>query len=160
MTEEERAWNYVLRLLSFRPRTRTELRQRLLRRGFPEELVTKILTKAEEQGLVNDEVFARLYAEDRLVFRPCPRRMVAAELRAKGVEAKLAAAAAQAALPEISEEELARRALAEKRARWEKLPPPVALRRAYSFLLRRGFSPDLARKVVEEAFGPWTSASE
>ncbi len=160
MTEEERAWNYVLRLLSLRPRTRTELRQRLLRRGFPEELVGRILARAEEEGLVNDEVFARLYAEDRLISRPCPRRMVAAELRAKGVEAKIAAAAAHAAFPELSEEELARRALAEKRARWEKLSRPVALRRAYSFLLRRGFSPDLARKVVEEAFGPWISASE
>jgi regulatory protein len=160
MTEEERAWNYVLRLLSFRPRTRAELRQRLLRRGFSEDLVSQVLARAEEAGLVDDRAFARLYAEERLATRPRPRRLVAAELRAKGVEARLAVEAARTAFPELSEEELARRALAEKKGRWEGLPKPVALRRAYAFLLRRGFSPDLSRRIVEEAFGPWTFESE
>lgn len=157
---EERAWNYVLRLLSFRPRTRAELRQRLLRRGFSEDLISQVLAKAEEAGLVDDRAFARLYAEERLATRPRPRRLVAAELRAKGVEARLAVEAARDAFPELSEEELARRALAEKKGRWEGLPKPVAIRRAYAFLLRRGFSPDLSRGIVEEAFGPWTSEWE
>jgi regulatory protein len=160
MTEEERAWNYVLRLLSLRPRTRAELRLRLLRRGYAEALVTKVLAKAEEEGLVDDRAFAQLYAEERLTLRPRPRRVVAAELRAKGVEPRLAAEAARLALPEVSEEALARRALAGKRTRWEGLPQPLALRRAYAFLLRRGFSPELARKIAEEAFGSWTSESE
>lgn len=160
MTEEERAWNYVLRLLSFRPRTRAELRQRLLRRGFSAELVRDILRRAEKAGLLDDQAFAELYAEDRLLSRPCARGLVARELLAKGVEGRLAAEAAQKAFPELSDEELARRALSEKLRRFEKLSRPVALRRAYSFLLRRGFHPDLAKKVVEEALGPWTSASE
>ncbi len=160
MNEEERAWNYVLRLLSFRPRTRAELEVRLLRRGFSPELREEILARAEEAGLVDDRAFARLYAEDRLSSRPCPRQRVVAELRAKGVAGSIAAEAAHSAFPELNEEELARRALAEKRHRLEKLPQPVALRRAYAFLLRRGFSPPLARQVAEEAFGPWTSASE
>lgn len=160
MTEEVRAWNYVLRLISLRPRTQAELRQRLLRKGFSADLAERILARAEEAGLVDDGIFARLYAEDRLISRPCPRRRVVTELRARGVDERLAVEAAQAAFAGISEEELARRALEGKRARWEKLPQPVALRRAYSFLLRRGFSPDLARKVAEEVFGPWISASE
>jgi len=106
---------------------------------------------------VDDRAFARLYAEERLATRPRPRRLVAAELRAKGIEAKLAAEAAREVFPELSEEELARRALAERRSRWEGLPKPVAIRRAYAFLLRRGFSPELSRRIVEEAFGPWSS---
>lgn len=159
MTEEERAWNYVLRLISIRPRSQAELRQRLLRKGFAEDLAGQILAKAEEAGFADDRVFARLYAEDRLLFRPCPRRRVVAELRAMGVDEKLAAEATQRAFADASEEELARRALEGKRARWEKLPQPLALRRAYSFLLRRGFTLDLARKVAEESFGPWTSES-
>ncbi|MGB9756937.1 MAG: regulatory protein RecX [Candidatus Bipolaricaulaceae bacterium] len=160
MNEEERAWNYVLRLLSFRPRTRAEIRERLLRRGFPAELVERILARAEEEGLVDDRAFARLYAEDRLTSRPRPRRLVAAELRAKGVEPRLAAEVSRSVLPELSEEELARRAFLEKKRRWEALPKPLAVRRAYAFLLRRGFSPELSRKIVEEAFGPWTSEWE
>lgn len=160
MTEEERAWAYALRLLSIRPRAREELRLRLLRRGFPPEVVEKVLTRAEETALLDDQAFAQLYAEDRLLSRPCPRRRVAWELKARGVAASLAEEAARAALPELSEEDLARQALASRRRLWEGLPSAVALRRAYALLLRRGFSPDLAKKIVEEAFGPWTSASE
>ncbi|MCS7217027.1 MAG: recombination regulator RecX [Candidatus Bipolaricaulota bacterium] len=160
MREEERAWSYALRLLSLRPRAREELRQRLLRRGFSREVVERVLRRAEEAALVDDRAFALLYAEDRLLSRPCPRRRIAGELRARGVEGALAEEAAQAVLPELSEEELARRALASRRRLWEGLPPPVALRRAYAFLLRRGFPPELARRAAEEAFGPWTSASE
>ncbi|MGB9861776.1 MAG: hypothetical protein ACPLRP_05585, partial [Candidatus Bipolaricaulaceae bacterium] len=100
------------------------------------------------------------YAEDRLTSRPRPRRLVAAELRAKGVEPRLAAEVSRSVLPELSEEELARRAFLEKKRRWEALPKPLAVRRAYAFLLRRGFSPELSRKIVEEAFGPWTSEWE
>lgn len=160
MTEEERAWNYVLRLLSLRPRTRAELRQRLLRKGFSADLVNRMLERAEAEGLIDDRAFARLYAEDRFATRPRPRRMVAAELRAKGVEAKLAAETAYTVFPDLTDEELARRALAEKRHRWENLPQAKALSRAFSFLLRRGFSPDLARKVVEETLGSWNSEWE
>lgn len=160
MREEERAWNYVLRLLALRPRAREELRLRLLRRGFSQEVVGRVLARAEEAAVVNDQLFARLYAQDRLLSRPCPRRRVAWELRARGVEEALAEEAARAALPELSEEELARRALASRRGLWESLPRQAALGRAYSFLLRRGFPPELARKVAEEAFGPWTSAWE
>ncbi|MCS7239918.1 MAG: recombination regulator RecX [Candidatus Bipolaricaulota bacterium] len=160
MNEEERAWHYALRLLAIRPRACGELRQRLLGKGFSPELVSQILKRAEEEGLVDDRAFARLYAEERFSTRPRPRRLVAAELRAKGIEPRLAAEAAYSALPDLTEEELARLALAEKKHRWESLPKEKVLKRAYSFLLRRGFSPDLARKVVEEAFGPWNSASE
>lgn len=160
MSEEERAWNYALRLLAIRPRTGEELRLRLLRRGFSQEVVERVLARAEEAAVVNDQLFARLYAQDRLLSRPCPRRRVAWELRARGVEEAVAEEAARAALPELSEEELARRALASRRRRWESLPRQAALGRAFSFLLRRGFTPELARKVVEEAFGPWTSAWE
>lgn len=160
MTEEERAWSYLLRLLSVRPRTKEELRRRLFQRGFFQATVEKALARAEEEGLVDDQTFALLYAEDRLLSRPCPRRMVAAELRAKGVEPRLAMEAVKKVLPELTDEELARKALAEKKGRWENLSLPVAMRRAYGFLLRRGFSPELAKKIVEETFGPWTSASE
>ncbi len=160
MSEEERAWNYALRLLSLRPRTKEELRLRLQRRGFAQDIVEKILARAEEAALLDDRAFALLYAEDRLLSRPCPRRQIAWELRARGVDKVLAEEAAHAVLPELSEEELARRALASRRRLWDGLPPGVALRRAYAFLLRRGFPPELAKTVVEEAFGPWTSASE
>lgn len=148
--DEEWAWGYLTRLLSFRPRTEAELRRRLAGKGCPAEVVDRVLAKAKQAGLVDDRLFARLYAEDRLLSRPRSRRLVARELSAKGVPAPVAKGAAFGALPELSDRELARRALEGRLPLWRGLPPDKRKRRAYAFLLRRGFAPDLAREVVEE----------
>ncbi|HIP99357.1 TPA: regulatory protein RecX [Candidatus Bipolaricaulota bacterium] len=148
--DEDWAWGYLTRLLSFRPRSEAELRGRLAAKGCPLEVVERVLAKAREAGLVDDKLFARLYAEDRLLSRPRSRRLLAQELRAKGLPEELAARAAAGALPELSERELAERALSRRLPLWQGLPAEKRKRRAYGFLLRRGFSPSLAREVVEE----------
>ncbi|MCR4391245.1 MAG: RecX family transcriptional regulator [Candidatus Acetothermia bacterium] len=155
------AWAYLLRLLSRRPRTTAELHRRLAAKGFPPQTVRTAVTRAVEEGLVDDRAFARLYAEDRLLSRPCSRRLLREELKGHGLDLGLAEEAARTALGELGEEDLARRALAQRRPLWHGLSPDVAARRAHAFLLRRGFPPDLARRLAEEAFGvkgEWTSA--
>ena len=148
--DENWAWGYLTRLLSYRPRSEAELRGRLAAKGCPPEVVERVLAKAREAGLVDDELFARLYAEDRLLSRPRARKLLAQELRAKGLPEELAARAAAGALPELSERELAERALSRRLPLWQGLPEETRKRRAYGFLLRRGFPPGLAREVVEQ----------
>ncbi|MCD5408559.1 recombination regulator RecX [Candidatus Bipolaricaulota bacterium] len=142
--DEDWAWGYLTRLLSFRPRTEAELRQRLAAKGCPPEVAERVLERAKQAGLVDDALFARLYAEDRLLSRPRSRKLLVQELKAKGVSKELASQAAAGALAELSE-----RALAKKLPLWQGLPEEKKKRRAYGFLLRRGFSAELAREVVE-----------
>lgn len=155
--DEAAAKAYVERLVAYRPRTVAEVRRRLAAKGFPPEVVRAALSDAEEGGLVDDALFARLYADDRLLSRPCSRRLLAQELRERGVETMLADQAALAALPDLTEADLARRALAARMALWQGLAPDVARNRAAAFLLRRGFAPALVRQIVDEALGEgWT----
>lgn len=147
--DEDWAWGYLTRLLSFRPRTEAELRQRLAAKGCPPEVAERVLERAKQAGLVDDALFARLYAEDRLLSRPRSRKLLVQELKAKGVSKELASQAAAGALAELSERALAERALAKKLPLWQGLPEEKKKRRAYGFLLRRGFSAELAREVVE-----------
>ncbi len=142
-----------MKLLSYRPRSESELRRRLQGQGCPPEVVESTLNKLKRAGFVEDRLAARLLAEDRLLSRPRSRRLLARELQDKGFSPELADRAARGALPELSERELARRALQGKLGLWRGLPAEKRMRRAYSFLLRRGFSPQLAREVVEEALG-------
>ncbi|MBC7099719.1 regulatory protein RecX [Candidatus Bipolaricaulota bacterium] len=151
--DEDWAWGYVSRLLSFRPRTEAELRSRLALKGCEEKLIDRVIARAKAEGLVDDRLFARLYAEDRLLGRPCSRGMLARELRAKGVSREVAERAAAEVLPELDERALAERALEGRLSLWQGLPDEVRKRRAYAFLLRRGFSPELARELVEEIVG-------
>lgn len=156
--DEESARAYLARLVALRPRTVREAEKRLLEKGFPPEVVHEALSWAADGGILDDRLFARLYAEDRLLSRPCSRRLLARELRERGVDGALADEAAGEALAELSERDLARQALETRRRLWEGLPPEAAARRAAAFLLRRGFSADVARTAAGEALGiPWTS---
>ncbi len=156
---EDAARAYVARLVAVRPRTVAEVRRRLGEKGFPPEVVSGAVAWAEEGGILSDELFARLYAQDRLLSRPCSRRVLAQELRERGVDPALAERAARAALPELGEEDLARRALEGRLPLWQGLDPAVAERRAAAFLLRRGFAPEVAQEVAGSARGGgWTSA--
>lgn len=155
--DEQAAWAYLERLVAHRPRTVAELHTRLTRKGFSHEITRAAVARAQDAGIVDDRLFARLYAEDRLLSRPCSRRLLTKELRERGVDAPLAAEAARAASPDLSEEDLARRALTGRLPLWRGLAREVAECRAGSFLLRRGFSLAVARAIAEEALGTWTS---
>ncbi len=156
--DEAAAKAYVARLVAHRPRTVAEVRRRLAEKGFPLGVAHAALAHAEQAGIVDDRLFARLYADDRLLSRPCSRQLLAKELRDRGVEGPLADAASRAALPALSEAELARQALAARLPVWQGLSPELARTRAASFLLRRGFSPAVAQEIVHEALGEgWTS---
>lgn len=158
--DEAWAWEYLLRLVARRPYTEAELRQRLIRKDCPPELVESALARAREEGLVDDALFAKLFAEDRLALRPRSRALIAQELRARGVEPRLVRETMASALPELDDLTLARRALRDRLPLWQGLSSEVAARRAFAFLLRRGFGQALAREAVEEMLKRWNRTSK
>ncbi len=161
MSPDERAWRAALRLLAERPRTVTELRRRLRGKGFGTETIDKVVEAAEAGQLVDDRAFAKLYAEDRLMSRPCARALLMDELIRRGIAAPVARQATENALPEASELDLARRALEAGLPRWRGLSPQVGQRRAAAFLQRRGFRPDVVREAVQRLPGaPWRHESD
>jgi regulatory protein len=81
----EIATQRAIDLLSYRPRSEAEVRKRLSESGFGVGEVEQVLVRLREAGLVSDENFARAWADNRATFRPRSHRMVAAELRQKGV---------------------------------------------------------------------------
>lgn len=151
---EDLAWKArqaSLSLLSYRPRTASELRRRLERKEFPEELAAATVEDLRSRGLVDDGAYAESFVRDRVRLRPRGKRRLVQELRAKGVDAETAAAAIAEVLEaeETSEAALAR-AAAEK---WSPRPgedPRSARRRLYGFLARRGFGADAIREAMED----------
>lgn len=152
---EDQRWkarDAALNLLSFRARSATELRRRLRRKEFPEEVVDACVDELVERGLVDDSAFAEMFVRDRVHFRPKGRRRMVQELRAKGVDAEVADEAVGEVMEreEISELDLAREAVS-KWSRRSGEDPQRARRRLYGFLARRGFGGDVVRQVLEEA---------
>ncbi len=149
--EEQRTFDAALAFLAARPRSRTEIRRRLLRpnpkRPSPApETVERVLARLTEMGLVNDEEFASFWVEQRERFSPRAAYAMTQELRQRGVSAEVAT---QAADPERDLE----RALQAGRQRARMLPTDdyAAFRtKLGSFLQRRGFAYGVARDTVRQ----------
>jgi regulatory protein len=139
----------ALGLLAVRPRSRRELERRLLAAQFEPGEVQDVLTRLERVGLVDDEAFARQYAENRFGARKEGSRAVARGLRAAGIAPALAQRAADEA-PDDDEERAAE--LARSRAtRLTGVAPEKAFARLSSLLMRRGYSPQIARSAARKA---------
>lgn len=139
----------ALGLLAVRQRSRRELRTRLLRAGFAPEDVDGELERLEAVGLVDDRRFAREFAEHQLRVRLSGRRAAASALAAKGIDG----ATIEEALDEAGgdEEEAARDLALGRASRLGSLAPEKAFSRLVAFLVRRGHTPDLARRAAREA---------
>ena len=144
-TAHERA----LGLLAVRSRTRQELHGRLRAAGFPQEEVEDALRRLERVGLVDDADFARQVAEHRFGTRREGSRAVRGELLRKGVAPSVVAevVAAQGDGEELRAHQLA----AARASAMRGLAPVKAFGRLTSFLMRRGYEPDLARRAAREA---------
>ncbi len=151
--ELERAREAALRLLTVRARSVGELRDRLARKAFAEDVCDRIIDDLTAVGLLDDRDFARLWAEERVRLRPVGRRRLTNELRAKKVDTAVIDEVAAEVYEEHSETELARRAL-KKRTRSG--GPDVVereRRRLEGFLLRRGFSYATVAEVLKNPDG-------
>lgn len=139
----------ALGLLAVRPRSRRELERRLLGARFEAGEVEDVLVRLERVGLVDDEAFARQFAEHRFGSRKEGSRAVMQGLRAAGIASSLAETVAQDA-PGDDEERAAD--LARSRvSRLAGLPAATAFARLSSLLMRRGYGPEIARSAARKA---------
>ncbi len=134
----------ALRLLSYRPRSEAELRQRLARRGAAPPVVDETIERLGELGLLNDAAFARSWVESRDRASPRSRRLLAWELRAKGVDRPAVGEAVAA----VDDDDAAYRAGARRARALAALPHEEFHRRLSGFLLRRGFRYETTRSTV------------
>jgi regulatory protein len=149
--EERELFERALHFLAPRPRSRAEVRRRLLapRRGHATphpDLVERVLDRLEGLELQDDEQFAAFWIENRERFSPRSSRALAFELRQRGVAREIIE---QADAPDRDEE----RALAAGRQRLRALSNlsyEAFHTRLGQFLLRRGFSYSVAGRVARE----------
>jgi regulatory protein len=155
----------ALNLLSYRARTRTELRRKLTGKGFRPARVDVCLDRLEERGLVDDSAVAAAFVRDRLRHRPRGKARLTSELRAKGLGGSLSGEVVDAVLADegVSEQDLAVRvaegwlrrqgtaAVEALAASTRTVESEKARRRLYGHLARRGFRGTDLRSGIDAA---------
>ena len=148
----EQAHALCLRLLTARARTRAELAGHMAKRGYPEEVVVEVLDRLTAVGLINDEDFAEQWVHTRQVNAGKGKRALAAELRTKGVDDEVIAAALDRV--DAGAERVRAEQLVQRRLRRETLADgddAKVMRRLVGMLARRGYSQAMAVGVVTDA---------
>lgn len=150
--ERHAAMKSALRLLSYRPRSEREIRDRLTKKGVRQEVRDATLARLREIGLIDDEAYARAFVESRGRASPRARRLIASELRTKGVGRQVADEAAA----DLDEREAAHRAAARRARSLTRVSFAEFRRRLGDFLVRRGFDYEMAEETVSQI---WTETA-
>ena len=147
LDESDRATEAGMVLLSYRPRSAKEVRDRLARNGYSADATDIALEKLTGWGYLNDEEFARRWIENRVEHRPRGSRLLAQELRHKGIDTNVIGETIDGA--GIDEYQAALEAGERKAQSYAQLDPLVARRRLSRFLARRGFTGETVRRATD-----------
>lgn len=146
----QKFYDRALRFLSYRPRSQKEITDFLAKKKVAPIVVTKILQKLKQQDLVNDQEFAKWWIEQRTRFHPRGLRVIKLELRQKGISSELIEKILSNGDIEILGEEAVKKLIIKKIARYQGLPKRELYQKLSQFLLRRGFSWETAKDVIDE----------
>jgi regulatory protein len=143
----KKAKGYAYLLLKFRPRSVSELREKLIKHNFSEEITEVVIEDFKRRGLLDDKKFARLWVEDRLHLKPMGKLRLRFELEAKGVDGS-DIKDALGTVAQINEYQAAINLVRKRLKQVGSLNKITAKRRLTGFLQRRGFSYEAIRKVL------------
>jgi regulatory protein len=144
---QQQAVDRALNYLSFRPRSREEVRHYLRRKETPPEIIEAVLARLDRLDLINDQNFASFWIETRERFSPRGARALKNELRVKGVNRDVVDEIVSAE----EDEERALRAGRKKALSLINNPTidyPTFRTKLGAFLQRRGFGYEVATRTV------------
>ena len=143
----------ALDLLARRAWSTRELIRRLGRRGAPPDIARAVVAELESRGYLDDDAFARWWAQARAEGRQVGSLRLRRELGVKGIPRELAAAAIEAAFDETSEQDRALEAARRRMPALQRAAPGRVPVKLAAYLLRRGYPPPLVRRVVKRLTG-------
>lgn len=146
--ERQKALNDALKYIGRKPRSVQEVTQKLKLKGFETTLIESVIRQLTDHQYLDDESFAKSWAEHRILNSKRGRQWVRQELKMKGVAKEKIGDALQAVSSEA--EYNTAMELAVKRLKQICGEPRDKQRKLAQFLLRRGYPNSMVAKVVRE----------
>ncbi|WP_041844177.1 RecX family transcriptional regulator [Thermotoga sp. RQ7] len=134
---------YALRLLKYRVRFESELRNRLKSKGFSDEEIENTIATLKKQGYIDDEKAAYLFAVDEMRLKLFGPKIVKMKLRSLGVDEETSERAIERALSEIDFPEELKRLKVRFKSRQE----------MKDYLYKRGFEISHIEEILDQIDG-------
>ncbi|WP_420848775.1 regulatory protein RecX [Paenibacillus antarcticus] len=146
--EKQLGYVQALKYLERKARTSKEIQIRLKEKETSQEVIEDVLARLTREGLVNDAIYAQQWAEQRITSQRKGKAWVRQELRQKGVDKLLIAEA----LDGVSPDQEYQSALLMGRKKWNQTKGELLdkKRKTGSYLMRRGFSGEQVRRVLNQ----------
>lgn len=132
-----------------RAKSKGELLAHLKKRGIEDDIASATIYRLQEAGLINDAEFAKAWTQSRHTSKKLSKRIIAGELRTRGVDQN----SIDEALDEIDDEDEYRMAFSlamKKYSTMSRLEADVQVRRIQSLLQRKGFGFGVIGRVIRE----------
>jgi regulatory protein len=152
----QRCLNAAFQFLSYRPRSESETKVRLQRRGYADEEIERVIAQLRRLNLIDDTVFAEYWKENRNSFRPRSQRLLKMELRRKGVEPEII----NEAVEDVDETDNAYRAAASKARTISTADYQVFRQKLGGYLQRRGFGYGVINNTIKKVWQEKTGNAE
>lgn len=144
---------YALRLIKSRLRSLAEVDKALEKRGVERKDREQVLEELSAVGLLDDERLARAWVNDRDRFNPRGEQLLRQELFKKGIPEAIIKKTLQDRREReeepIDEYEQAREVAEARENLYRNLPAEARKRRLGNYLLRRGFSLGVVRRILD-----------
>ena len=146
--EFSKARNKAFKLLSYRERTIKEIKDRLAKKDYNEDVILKVVDFLLENDYLNEERFAEMWIRSRKKHHPRGRKLIYKELKQKGVDQKIINSALNQYLNRQDELEMAEY-LKDKwlRRRTEEDSSSYKLK---NYLANKGFNYDLIYEITDK----------
>ncbi len=139
------AFDKALTYVSNSKKSKKQVVDYLIRKGYLYSLAIKVIKKLEEYGFVNDDDYARSFVQESA--KTNGKMLIKMKLRAKGIDKDTA----ENAVDEIEDEAPSAKRLAQKYMRSKEITKEN-LAKCYRYLLSKGFSFDAAKDAIK-SFG-------
>lgn len=138
--------------LAMRDHSSGELKTKLKKKKFPDDVISQTISKCQKLGYLDDEKYAYAIAEKLVARKPCGKAFLMAYLQTKLIPRDLGERIASMIFASLDIHELALSALEKKWYMYDQLELEDARNKSYNYLARRGFSFGEAKKAFEELF--------
>jgi regulatory protein len=144
------AKSLAVNYLSMKIHTEKEVLQKLHEEGFGSECAERVVSELKAIGYINNKLYAQKYIFDRSKLKPMSKKRIKQELLLKGIESEI--------IDEVLEDwnvedsAVAENLLKRKFGKYD-LSDEKVLKKAYMFLMHRGFSHDTIQEAVRNISG-------